>query len=107
VGPAQRDKAIRRQANQRGRLQDEPQRSLLAWERVFDDSGERQPYVPKIQTDVNGAVTIADRYLSGESRSREHENDDDSAEGGARLTAPQDSQADADTQQLTLGTYAS
>ena len=41
------------------------------------------------QADVNGAVNIADRY-SGESRFREHENDDDSAEdwGGAfdRLT---------------------
>ena len=56
--------------------------------------------------DVNGAINIADRYLSGESRSREHENDDDSAEDGARLTAPQDSQADA-TLQETLGTHAS
>jgi transposase len=56
---------------------------------------------------VNGAVNIADRYLSGESRSREHPNDDDSAEDGARLTAPQDSQADAEVQQATLGTYAS
>jgi transposase len=54
------------------------------------------------QADVNGAVNIADRYLSGESRSREHENDDDSAEDGARLTAPQDSHADATTQK-TLG----
>jgi transposase len=59
------------------------------------------------QADVNGAVNIADRYLSGESRSREHPNDDDSAEDGARLTAPQDSQADAEVQQETLGTYAS
>ena len=78
------------------------------------------------QADVNGAVNIADRYLSGESRFREHENDDDSAEDGARLTAPQDSQAvnesqsdsfahqkskisgdDAEVQQATLGTYAS
>jgi len=32
--------------------------------------------------DVNGAVNIADRYLSGESRFREHENDDDSVEDG-------------------------
>jgi len=54
-----------------------------------------------------GGVNIADRYLSGESRSREHENDDDSAEDGARLTAPQDSHADAETQQETRGTYAS
>ncbi len=38
---------------------------------------------------------------------REHENDDDSAEDGASLTRPQDSQADAETQQATLGTYAS
>jgi len=53
------------------------------------------------------SVNIADRYLSGESRFREHENDDDSAEDGGRLAAPQDSQADADTQQATLGTYAS
>ena len=58
------------------------------------------------QADMNGAINIADRYLSGESRSREHENDDDSAEDGARLTAPQDSQADAEVQQATLGTYA-
>ena len=58
------------------------------------------------QPDVTGAVNIADRYLRGESRSREHENDDDSAEDGARLTAPQDSQADA-TKQETRGTYAS
>jgi len=59
------------------------------------------------QADGNGAINIADRYLSGESRFREHENDDDSAADGARLTAPQDSQADAEIQQLTLGTYAS
>jgi len=68
-------------------------------------------------------VNIADRYLenrrfststrisdsldlSGESCFREHENDDDSAEDGGRLTTPQDSQADA-TKQETLGTYAS
>jgi hypothetical protein len=55
----------------------------------------------------NGAINIADRYLSGERRFREHENGDDSAEDGGRLTAPQDSQADAEIQQLTLGTYAS
>ena len=63
-------------------------------------------WMGEYQADVNGAVNIADRYLSGESRSREHENDDDSAEDGGRLTAPQDSQADA-TRQNTLGTYAS
>ena len=61
------------------------------------------------QADVNGAINIADRYLSGESRFREHENenDDDSAEDVPHLTAPQDSQADAEIQQLTPGTYAS
>jgi len=47
-----------------------------------------------------------DCYLSGESHSREHPNDNDSADG-ARLTAPQASQADAEAQQETLGTYAS
>jgi putative transposase len=64
-------------------------------------------WMGEYQADVNGAVNIADRYLSGESRSREDENDDDSAEDGGRLTAPQDSQADAETQQATPGTYAS
>lgn len=32
------------------------------------------------QADMNGAVNIADRYLSGESHSREHTDGDDSAE---------------------------
>jgi len=64
-------------------------------------------WIGEYQADVNGAVNIADRYLSGESRSREHENDDDSAEDGARLTAPQDSHADAETQQGTRGMNAS
>jgi len=36
----------------------------------------------RVPADVNGAVNIADRYLSGESRFREHENDDDSVEDG-------------------------
>ena len=58
------------------------------------------------QVDVNGAVTIADRYRSGESHSREDTNGNNSAENGGRLTAPQDSQADA-TQQESLGTDAS
>jgi hypothetical protein len=63
------------------------------------------------QADVNGngAINIADRYLSGESHAREHTHTDgdDSAEDRGRLTAstPQDTQADA-TQQETLGTYA-
>jgi len=64
-------------------------------------------WLGEYQADVNGAVNIADRYRSGESRSREHENDDDSAADGARLTAPQDSHADAEPQQETRGTYAS
>mgnify|MGYP000403795916 FL=1 len=64
-------------------------------------------WVGEYQADVNGAINIADRYLSGESRFREHPNDNDSAEDGAHLTAPQDSHADAETQQATLGTYAS
>ncbi len=59
------------------------------------------------QADVNGAITIADRYRSGESHSREHTNGNDSAEDGGRLTAPQDSHADADTQQATRRTDAS
>jgi hypothetical protein len=46
-------------------------------------------------------VDLADRYLSGERRFREPQNDDDSAADGTCLTAPQDSQADA-TQQETL-----
>jgi len=60
-----------------------------------------------VEPDVNGAVNIADRYLSGESHSREDTSGDDSAEDRACLTAPQDSQADADIQQATPGTYAS
>ena len=39
--------------------------------------------------------------------SREHTDGDDSAEEGGRLTVPQDSQADAEAQQKTLGAYAS
>jgi len=64
-------------------------------------------WIGEYQADINAALNIADRYLSGESRSREHENDNDSAEDGASLTRPQDSQVDAETQQATLGTYAS
>ena len=64
-------------------------------------------WVSEYQADMNAALDIADRYPSGESHPREHTDSDDSAEDGGRLTAPQDSQADADTQQLTLGTYAS
>ncbi|ODR79866.1 hypothetical protein BG842_04980 [Haladaptatus sp. W1] len=64
-------------------------------------------WVSEYQADVNAALTIADRYLSGESHSREHMDGDNSAEDGGRLTVPQDIHADADTQQETLGTYAS
>lgn len=81
-------------------------------------------WVSDYQADVNATLTIADRYLenrifststrisdsldlSRESFPREHTDTDDSAEDGEPLTAPQDSQDDADTQQMTLGTYAS
>ena len=83
-------------------------------------------WVSEYQADVNAALNITDRYLSGESHSREYTSGDDSAEEGGRLTVPQDSQAvdeshsdsfahqkstisgdDADTQQETLGTNAS
>jgi putative transposase len=81
-------------------------------------------WVSDYQADVNATLTIADRYLenrifststrisdsldlSRESFPREHTDTDDSAEDGEPLTTPQDSQDDADTQQMTLGTYAS
>ncbi|RRJ31272.1 transposase, partial [Halocatena pleomorpha] len=64
-------------------------------------------WVSDYQADVNATLTIADRYLSRESCSREDTNSDDSAEDGEPLTAPQDSQDDAAIQQMTLGTYAS
>ncbi|MFB6125612.1 MAG: zinc ribbon domain-containing protein, partial [Halanaeroarchaeum sp.] len=70
-------------------------------------------WVGEYQADVNGAINIADRYRSGESHrrsdrtSRQKAGDDDSATDGASLTGPQDSQADAENQQTTLGTYAS
>jgi len=70
-------------------------------------------WVSEYQADVNGAINIADRYRSGESHrqsdrsSRQKAGDDDSATDGASLTGPQDSQADAETQQPTLGTNAS
>ncbi|WP_312911954.1 RNA-guided endonuclease InsQ/TnpB family protein [Natronosalvus caseinilyticus] len=63
-------------------------------------------WISAYHADINAALNIADRYLSGESHSREHTSGNDSAEGGGRLTVPQDSQADA-TQQETLGTNAS
>ncbi|MEF8867646.1 MAG: transposase [Haloarculaceae archaeon] len=70
-------------------------------------------WVGEYQADVNGAINIADRYRSGESHrrsdraSRQKAGDDDSATDGASLTGPQDSHADAETQQETCGTYAS
>jgi len=70
-------------------------------------------WLGEYQADVNGAINIADRYRSGESHrqsdrtSRQKAGDDDSATDGASLTGPQDSQADAETQQVTLGTNAS
>jgi IS605 OrfB family transposase len=51
-------------------------------------------WVGEYQADVNGAMNIIYRYLSGESQSREDTTDDDSAEDGASLTGPQDSQAE-------------
>jgi putative transposase len=70
-------------------------------------------WVGEYQADVNGAINIADRYRSGERHrrsdrsSRQKAGDDDSATDGASLTGPQGSQADAENQQTTLGTYAS
>ncbi len=64
-------------------------------------------WMGECHADVNGAINIADYYLSGESHSGEHRDGDDSAEDGGRLTAPQDSHADAETQQGTRGTNAS
>lgn len=64
-------------------------------------------WVSEYQADISAALSITDRYLSRESHSGEHTDGNDSAEDGGRLTVPQDSQADADTQQETLGTYAS
>jgi IS605 OrfB family transposase len=87
-------------------------------------------WVGEYQADVNGAINIADRYRSGESHrqrdpaSRQKAGDDveknrrffdhwkstiskNSATDGASLTGPQDSHADAETQQETRGTYAS
>ena len=70
-------------------------------------------WVGEYQADVNGAINIADRYRSGESHrqsdrnSRQKAGADDSTTDGASLTGPQDSHADADTQQRTRGTHAS
>jgi len=88
-------------------------------------------WLGEYQADVNGAINIADRYRSGESHRRsdrtsgQKAGDDDSATDGVvretkslvitkifdfrttSLTGPQDSQADAENQQTTLGTYAS
>ena len=70
-------------------------------------------WLDEYQADMNGAINIADRYRSGESyhrsdrASRQKAGNDDSATDGASLTGPQDSQADAEIQQATLGTYAS
>ena len=44
-------------------------------------------WMGEYQADVNSAINIADRYLSGESHSREHADGDDSAEDGKSLTA--------------------
>jgi transposase len=64
-------------------------------------------WVSEYQADVNAALNIANRYLSGGSHSTEDTSGDDSADDVGRLTVPQGSQADADTQQEMLGTYGS
>ena len=56
--------------------------------------------VSEYQADVNAALNIADRHLSGESHSREYTSGDDSAEEGGRLTVPQDSQAVDESQAI-------
>jgi hypothetical protein len=83
----------------------------LAVSGVSSEAGDLRVYdrrlrVDEYRADVNGAVSIADRYLGGESRYREHENEMTRLADGARLTAPRDSQADATTW-ATLETYAS
>jgi transposase, IS605 OrfB family, central region len=70
-------------------------------------------WVSEFHADVNGAVNIADRYPAGENhpQSDQHSGQkvagNDSGGDGASLTGPQDSHADAEPQQVTLGTYAS
>ncbi|TSD13537.1 transposase [Haloglomus irregulare] len=70
-------------------------------------------WVGEYQADVNAAINIADRYRSGESQRRSNRDTgkkatgDDSATDGASLTGPQDTQADAESRQTTLGTHAS
>ena len=70
-------------------------------------------WVEVYQADINAALNIADRYRS---RERQSQNDrtgsqkatvDDSATDGALLTGPQDTHSDAETQQTTIGRYAS
>ena len=70
-------------------------------------------WVSEYQADVNGALNIADRYPAGERQPQSDRDSgqkvvvDDSGRDGASLTGPQDSRADAEPQQTTLGTYAS
>ncbi len=45
-------------------------------------------WVSTYQADVNAALTIANRYLSGENHSREHTSADDSAEEGGMFDHP-------------------
>ena len=58
-------------------------------------------------------LTFAARHPAGERQPQSDRDSgqkvvaDDSGGDGASVTGPQDSQADADTQQETLGTYAS
>jgi IS605 OrfB family transposase len=70
-------------------------------------------WVSEYQADVNAALNIADRYRGGENQPQTDRDSgqkaagDDSATDGASLTGPQDSHADAETQQKTRGPYAS
>ncbi len=70
-------------------------------------------WISEYQADVNAAINIADRYSAGESQPRTDRCSgqkvaaDDSGGDGASLTGPQDSHADAETQQETRGPYAS
>jgi putative transposase len=45
-------------------------------------------WVSEYHADINAALNIADRYLSGESHSREHTDGDDSAEEGSQCRSP-------------------
>jgi len=70
-------------------------------------------WVSEYQADINGALNIADRYPAGENQPQSDQRSGQKVVGndlggdGASLTGPQDSQADAEPQQMTLEPYAS